>query len=67
LDLVWDRKVPLAPCNDAPRRSTVIAGRGVTRHVGDHQARAICLKAAGRRQKLAIAGGFPDSQTRGEK
>jgi hypothetical protein len=29
------------------------------RRVGDHQARAIRLKDAGRRQKLAIAGGFP--------
>jgi hypothetical protein len=30
-----------------------------TRRVGDHQARSIRLKDAGRRQKLAIAGGFP--------
>jgi len=30
------------------------------RYVGDHQARAIGLMDAGRRQKLAIAGGFPD-------
>jgi excisionase family DNA binding protein len=50
---------PLAPCNDAPRRFSVITGRGA-RHVGDHQARAIALKDVGRRQKLAIAGGFPD-------
>ena len=33
---------------------------GDTRHVGDRQARAIGLKDAGRRQKLAIGGGFPD-------
>jgi excisionase family DNA binding protein len=57
LDLVWDRN---APWNDAPRRSSVITGRIGYRHVGDHQARAIRLKDAGRRQKLAIAGGFPD-------
>jgi excisionase family DNA binding protein len=30
------------------------------RRVGDHQARAIRLKDAGRRQKLASAGGFLD-------
>jgi hypothetical protein len=29
-------------------------------HVGDHQTRATRLKDAGRRQKLASAGGFPD-------
>ena len=40
---------PLAPSNDAPRRSSVITGRGTTRHVGDHQARAIGLEDAGRR------------------
>jgi hypothetical protein len=34
--------------------------RGAIRHVGDRQAHAIRLKDAGRRQKLAIAGGFPD-------
>jgi hypothetical protein len=43
--------------NDAPRRSSVITGRAATRHVGDdHQARAIRLKDAERREKLAIAG-----------
>ena len=31
-----------------------------TRYVGDRQARAIGLRDAGRRQKLAIVGGFPD-------
>jgi len=31
-----------------------------TRYVGDRQARAIGLKDVGCRQKLAIAGGFPD-------
>jgi hypothetical protein len=37
-----------------------LQAEGPTRHVGDHQARAIRLEDAGRRQKLAIAGGFPD-------
>jgi excisionase family DNA binding protein len=50
----------LAPCNDAPQGSSLITCPGATRHVGDHQARAIRLKDAGRRQKLAVAGGFPD-------
>jgi hypothetical protein len=41
------------------------------RRVGDHQARAIRLMDAGRRQKLAIAGDFPtihlSARTGGEK
>jgi hypothetical protein len=35
---------PLAPCNSAPRRSSVITGRRGYRHVGDRQARAIGLR-----------------------
>jgi hypothetical protein len=35
-----------------------LQAEGATRYVGDHQARAIRLKDAGRRQKLAIAGAF---------
>jgi excisionase family DNA binding protein len=47
LDLVLDRKALWRTAKDY-------------RRVGDHQARAIRLKDTGRRQKLAIAGGFPD-------
>jgi excisionase family DNA binding protein len=61
LDLVWDRKAHWQPATTRLDDQPSLQAEGYP-HVGDHQARAICLKAAGRRQKLAIAGGFPDSQ-----
>jgi hypothetical protein len=68
LDLVWDRQ---APWNDAPRRSSVITGRRGNSICRRPPSTAICLKDAGRRQKLAIAGGFPtihlSARTGGEK
>ena len=55
-DLVWDRKALWRIAKD--------------RRVGDHQARAIRLKDAGRRQNPAMAGDFPTihlSATTGRK
>jgi hypothetical protein len=49
LDLVWARRAAL---------HLQITCRGY-RHVGDHRARAIRLKDAGRRQNPAKAGDFP--------
>ena len=51
---------PLAPATTRLDDQASLQAEGATRYVGDHQARAIRLKDAGCRQKLAIAGGFPD-------
>ena len=69
LDLVWDGKAPGTTRLDD--QASLQAER-TTRYVGDRQARAIGLKDAGRRQKLAIVGGFPgpvtfSAKTVGEK
>jgi hypothetical protein len=53
LDLVFDGKVLWRTAKDY-------------RRVGDHQARAIRLKDAGRRQNPAMAGDFPTIHLSGQ-